>query len=73
MQIIFQDPFESVNPRMNVYDVISEGARINRKVLGVKSEKEIEEKVKVALSLVQLVPPEQFLNRYPHELSGGQH
>ncbi|PSN83165.1 oligopeptide ABC transporter ATP-binding protein [Candidatus Marsarchaeota G2 archaeon ECH_B_SAG-F08] len=72
IQIIFQDPFESVNPRMTVYDVVAEGLRINRRVLGVKSEKDIEEMVKQALALVQLVPPEQFLNRYPHELSGGQ-
>jgi len=60
IQIIFQDPFESVNPRMTVYDVVAEGLRINRRVLGVKSEKDIEEMVKQALALVQLVPPEQF-------------
>jgi len=72
MQMVFQDPYESINPRMSVFDVIAEGVRINREVLGVKSEESIRELVMRALNLVQLVPPEQFMPRYPHELSGGQ-
>jgi len=72
MQIVFQDPYESINPRMSVFDVVAEGVRINKDILGVKSEESIEEMVVRALNLVQLIPPQQFIPRYPHELSGGQ-
>jgi peptide/nickel transport system ATP-binding protein len=72
MQIVFQDPYESINPRMSVFDVVAEGVRINRKNFGIKSEDEITEMVEKALNLVQLVPARQFMPRYPHELSGGQ-
>jgi peptide/nickel transport system ATP-binding protein len=72
LQIIFQDPYDSINPRMNIFDVVAEGLRINRSALGGLSKEEIEAKVKRALTLVQLSPPEQFLDRFPHELSGGQ-
>jgi peptide/nickel transport system ATP-binding protein len=69
MQMIFQDPYESLNPRFTVYDIISEPLKIH-KVL--RNEKEIEEKVLEKLEEVKITPPEQFLFRYPHELSGGQ-
>ena len=69
MQVIFQDPYESVNPRFTVFDIVAEGLFVND-VVGSRSE--AEEKVKKALEDVQLVPPEEFLYRYPHELSGGQ-
>jgi peptide/nickel transport system ATP-binding protein len=69
MQMIFQDPYESLNPRFTVYDIISEPLRIH-KVLN--DEKEIEERVLERLEEVKITPPEQFLFRYPHELSGGQ-
>lgn len=72
IQIVFQDPYESINPRMNVFEVVAEGVRINKKLLGVTSEEQIEDMVERALTLVQLVPPSQFMARYPHELSGGQ-
>jgi peptide/nickel transport system ATP-binding protein len=72
IQIVFQDPYESINPRMSVFDVVAEGVRMNRKNFGVKSEDEIREMVEKALNLVQLVPAKQFMPRYPHELSGGQ-
>ena len=72
LQIVFQDPYESINPRMSVLEVIAEGVRVNRKAFGVNSEEQLVEMVKEAMKLVQLVPPEQFINRYPHELSGGQ-
>lgn len=68
MQIIFQDPYESLNPRMTVFDILSEPLRIH----GVKSEKEIRESVFRVLEDVELVPPEEFIYRFPHELSGGQ-
>jgi len=69
MQMIFQDPYESLNPRMTVRDIIAEGLGIQKLV---ESEKEKEEKVVEILKDVELVPPEEFLLRYPHELSGGQ-
>lgn len=72
MQIVFQDPYDSINPRKSVYDVIAEGVKINKKILRVKSEEQVEEMVRHAMELVQLVPQDQFITRYPHELSGGQ-
>ncbi|AUD63561.1 hypothetical protein BK010_08645 [Tenericutes bacterium MO-XQ] len=66
MQMIFQDPIASLNPRMTVKEIIAEGLRIN----GVKNEKEIDERVKEALKTVGLVP--EHASRYPHEFSGGQ-
>jgi len=69
MQIIFQDPYESINPRFTIYDVISEPLHI-QKIFN--SEKEIEDAVFKALEAVKLAPPEVFIYRYPHELSGGQ-
>ena len=69
VQVIFQDPYESVNPRMNVFDIISEGLNVNHLA---SSRDEAIEKVTKALRDVQLVPTEEYLFRYPHELSGGQ-
>ncbi|MFA5471170.1 MAG: ATP-binding cassette domain-containing protein [Acholeplasmataceae bacterium] len=66
MQMIFQDPIASLNPRMTVKEIIAEGLRIN----GYKNEKEIDERVKDALKTVGLVP--EHASRYPHEFSGGQ-
>lgn len=68
MQIIFQDPYESLNPRMTIGSIISEPLR----VLKIGNEAEIEEKVSKILEDVELVPPQGFIFRYPHELSGGQ-
>ncbi len=69
MQIIFQDPYESLNPRMSVGDIIAEPLR----VLNVaESDTGMEEKVRAILEDVELTPPDEFLFRYPHELSGGQ-
>jgi peptide/nickel transport system ATP-binding protein len=69
MQMIFQDPYESLNPRMTVESIVSEPLR----VLGVTSgESEIQERVSRTLEDVELNPPEEFVFRYPHELSGGQ-
>jgi len=67
MQIVFQDPYESLNPRMLVGDIIAEPLRIQG-----FSENEVDEKVRKILEDVQLVPPEEFFFRFPHELSGGQ-
>lgn len=66
MQMIFQDPYSSLNPRMSVSDIIGEPLLVN----GMKSRREREERVKKLLVQVGLKP--QHLNRYPHAFSGGQ-
>jgi oligopeptide/dipeptide ABC transporter ATP-binding protein len=68
MQIVFQDPYESLNPRMTVSDILAEPMQIQ----GTSKESEIKARVKKVLEDVQLVPPEEYMDRYPHELSGGQ-
>ncbi len=69
MQIVFQDPYESLDPRMLVKDIITEPIRIQKVA---KTEEEVEERAKQILREVELVPPEEFMYRFPHELSGGQ-
>lgn len=66
MQMIFQDPIASLNPRMTVKEIIAEGLRIN----GFKNEEVIDQRVKEALETVGLVA--EHASRYPHEFSGGQ-
>ena len=66
IQMIFQDPIASLNPRMTVREIISEGLVIN----GIKDQKYIDEKVYEILELVGLV--REHAGRYPHEFSGGQ-
>lgn len=67
LQIIFQDPYSSMNPRMMVREIVSEGA-ISLKVWDKSAA--INDKVKSLLKAVGL--PTNILNRYPHEFSGGQ-
>jgi len=69
MQIIFQDPYESLNPRMTISDILGEPVRVQRTA---DTEAGVREKVVQTLKDVELLPPEEFLLRYPHELSGGQ-
>ena len=66
IQMIFQDPIASLNPRMTVKEIISEGLVIN----GIKDQAYIDEKVYEILELVGLV--REHAGRYPHEFSGGQ-
>jgi len=66
-QIIFQDPFMSLNPYMAVKQIIEEPMIIHN-----FNEKEREERILKALADVKLLPPEEFLPKYPHMLSGGQ-
>ncbi len=68
IQMIFQDPYESMNPRRTIFDTVAEPLSVQ----GVGSIVEREERVMELLHLVGLIPPENFLFRYPHELSGGQ-
>lgn len=69
MQIVFQDPYESLNPRMSIFDIVSEPLRIQHSEF---REDRITKAVDESLREMGLVPPEQFLYRFPHELSGGQ-
>ena len=66
IQMIFQDPIASLNPRMTVRDIIAEGLIIK----GVRDKKYIDEQVYKMLDLVGLSP--EHSGRYPHEFSGGQ-
>ena len=68
-QMIYQDPYQSINPRDIVLDIVAEPLDVNHLV---QNEKERTEKVKLALEQVGLRPAEDFYARYPHELSGGQ-
>ena len=66
MQMVFQDPFGSLNPRMNIASIIAEPLSIHRIAIG----KEKSDRVSHLLEMVGLSPACQ--NRYPHEFSGGQ-
>ena len=67
VQIIFQDPYESLNPRFKVFDTVAEPLR----ALDACDRNEIREKVTSTLKLVGLLPNE-YLERYPHQMSGGE-
>lgn len=69
LQIIFQDPYESLNPRQTVYDIVAEPLQVNRITRG---RAETADQVQHALADAGLRPPQEYLVRYPHELSGGQ-
>ena len=69
MQIVYQDPYESLDPRLTVRAAVEEPLRIHG-VGGSKAQRD--ERVRDALGRVELTPQELFLDRYPHELSGGQ-
>ena len=66
MQMIFQDPYASLNPRMTVGNIIGEPLEVH----GIAKGKERRERVQELLRVVGLNP--YFVNRYPHEFSGGQ-
>lgn len=67
MQMIFQDPYASLNSRMTVGEIISDPLVVNNQN---KSRRDIEDRVAELLDLVKLNPA--YVNRYPHEFSGGQ-
>lgn len=69
LQIVFQDPYESLNPRMRVGDIVAEPLRVHRVAAGRADQSE---RVTRALEWAGLRPAEIFLERRPHELSGGQ-
>ncbi|MGH7374862.1 MAG: ABC transporter ATP-binding protein, partial [Candidatus Rokuibacteriota bacterium] len=66
VQIVFQDPYSSLNPRMTVGHMVAEPIRVHRIAAGP----EVEARVRALLDLVGLSA--EYLHRYPHELSGGQ-
>ena len=68
IQMIFQDPYESLNPRWTIKDIILEPLNIHN--IGNLADRE--EAVREILKTVGLTPPENYMPRYPHELSGGQ-
>ena len=68
MQMIFQDPYESLNPRWTIKDIIKEPLDIHN----IGSLTEREDAIVEILRTVGLTPPENYLKRYPHEISGGQ-
>jgi len=69
LQMVFQDPYESLNPRMTVSDIVAEPLRVHHEA-GTRAEQA--EKVARALEWAGLRPAEVFVDRRPHELSGGQ-
>jgi peptide/nickel transport system ATP-binding protein len=69
VQMIFQDPFSSLNPTHTIANILSRPFKIHKLA---KSKKEIRELVKKLLVQVGLEPPEQYIDKFPHELSGGQ-
>ncbi|QOY35154.1 ABC transporter ATP-binding protein [Anaerobacillus isosaccharinicus] len=68
VQMIFQDPYETLNPKFTIYETIAEPLRIH----GLKNKDTLEEKVIKALETAELKPAVDYMYRYPHELSGGQ-
>jgi peptide/nickel transport system ATP-binding protein len=68
VQMIFQDPYESLNPRRTIFDTVAEPLAVQN--IGSISDRE--EKVAEMLTVVGLVPAATFMFRFPHELSGGQ-
>jgi peptide/nickel transport system ATP-binding protein len=71
VQMVFQDPMGSLNPRQTIYEIVAEALRIHGIHRGPAGESE-EELVSHALSRAGMRPPERFFLLFPHELSGGQ-
>ncbi len=65
-QMIFQDPYASLNPRMTVFDAIAEPLRVHRKA----KRRDLTQRVSELMEMVGLAP--RFMRKYPHEFSGGQ-
>jgi peptide/nickel transport system ATP-binding protein len=69
MQVIFQDPFESLDPRFSVRETVEEPLLVHR---ALPTREARQARVSEALTRAGLAPPALYLDRYPHELSGGQ-
>ncbi len=68
VQMVFQDPYESLNPRMRVGQIVAEPLRVHKVASGAA----LRERVAAALTAAGLTPVDAYLRRYPFELSGGQ-
>jgi len=69
VQMVFQDPYESLNPRMTVGDIVAEPLQVHRVT---RSRRQLRERVASALTSAGMTPVDAYLHRYPFELSGGQ-
>lgn len=69
VQMIFQDPYSSLNPRLSIFDIVSEPIYVHKLL---KDRRQILEKVKETLAIVDLPTSDDFLRKLPKELSGGQ-
>ncbi|MHA2424389.1 MAG: ABC transporter ATP-binding protein [Candidatus Thorarchaeota archaeon] len=69
IQMIFQDPYGSLNSNMRIGDIVAEPLRVQNRYASAQEELE---QVKRSLGNVGMIPAEDYINRYPHELSGGQ-
>ncbi|MBD3159243.1 MAG: ATP-binding cassette domain-containing protein [Candidatus Lokiarchaeota archaeon] len=69
MQITFQDPYESLNPKQNVYGIVKEPLEVHNLPLTPSQKRQ---RVLDALESVAMTPATDFIDRFPHELSGGQ-
>ena len=67
-QMVYQDPYDSINPRMTIQDIVNEPLEIHE--LGTKEERK--KRVIETLRMVKLEPAEEIAKKYPHMLSGGQ-
>ncbi|MEK6754300.1 MAG: ABC transporter ATP-binding protein [Chloroflexota bacterium] len=68
IQMVFQDPYESLNPTQNIEEIVTEPLAVH----GIANTPDRDERVKKAMEDAGLKPAEVYLKRYPHELSGGQ-
>ncbi len=70
IQVVFQDPHNSLDPKMKVFDILAEGLLIRRASCVQRYANEIREQVEEVLDLIKL--PEEVLKKYPHQFSGGE-
>ena len=68
-QMVFQDPYQSLNPRFNVFQIVTEPLTLTKGEIGLAEKEQLALK---ALDFAGLRPAAEYLYRYPHELSGGQ-
>lgn len=69
VQMVHQDPYASLNPTQTIYDILAAPLKHHRFTRG---EAETKRRVRELLEIVDLTPPDDFLEKYPHQLSGGQ-
>ena len=70
LQVIFQDPYNSLDPKMKIFDILAEGLMIRRASCVVRCADEIKKQVEEILDLIKL--PLSSLKKYPHQFSGGE-